>query len=469
MDCAIFPISIRMEDQNDKKEHERQCQMAIQAREERWIAWRYQYASTDIWTERMLTGLREGIKGKKWFSLADKVWREQSLQSAYAKVKKNKGSAGTDKQSITAFGARLHTHVKELHEELKSGRYRRRPIKRIEIPKPDGKKRPLGIPSVRDRVVEASMKAAIEPIFDIEFHPYSFGFRPGFGCKDALQTVRDQLDSGKTWIVDADIQGYFDNIDHELLLRLVEEKISDGRLLGWIEKALETPIFDGLKQWTPEKGSPQGSILSPLLANIYLNGLDWELEKAGITFVRYADDFVLLCESQQQAEAGLELVRNWCTTMKLDLHPEKTHLVDTTTGEGFIFLGYHFRADNHWPSDKARKNLRTKLCPVTKRNNGKSMNKIIEEINPIIQGWFHYFRFCRRWQLNAMDSWIRGRLRSINRRRQKRKGRGRGLDHQRWPNSYFDEHGLFSLVAAHESFCESSKEIPRWKLPELFD
>jgi len=193
----------------------------------------------------------EGIKGKKWFSLADKVWREQSLQSAYAKVKKNKGSAGTDKQSITAFGARLHTHVKELH---------------------------VGIPSVRDRVVEASMKAAIEPIFDIEFHPYSFGFRPGFGCKDALQTVRDQLDSGKTWIVDADI-----NIDHEQLLRLVEEKISDGRLLGWIEKALETPIFDGLDQWTPEKGSPQGSILSPLLANIYLNGLDWELEKAGIT------------------------------------------------------------------------------------------------------------------------------------------------------------------------------------------
>jgi len=459
-----------MDQQITEKENERQCHnLAKQAREARWLDWKYRFASADIWTESMLTGLRKGIKGKKWYSLADKIWSEKSLQTAYAKVKKNKGSAGSDNQSITAFGASLKSNIKQLHDELRNGRYRRRSIKRIEIPKPDGKKRPLGIPCVRDRIVEASIKSAIEPIFDIDFHPNSLGFRPGFGCYDALQFVKDLLDSGKLWIVDADIQGYFDNIDHDILLALVEAKISDGRVLGWIAKALKTAIFYGLDRWTPEKGSPQGSILSPLLANIYLDELDWELERAGISFVRYADDFVLLCESREQAEAGLELVTRWCQTNKLNLHPEKTKLIEATKSEGFDFLGYHFRAGNHWPGDKGRKNLRTKLRPKTKRNNGKTMQKIIEEINPIIRGWFHYFKYCRRWQLEAMDKWIRGRLRSINRRRQKRKGRGRGLDHQRWPNSYFEEHGLFSLEAAHASFCESHEEIPRWRLPDLLN
>jgi RNA-directed DNA polymerase len=352
-----------MDQKINEKENERQCHnLAIQAREARWLDWKYRFASADIWTESMLTGLRKGIKGKKWYSLADKIWSGKSLQNAYAKVKKNKGSAGSDNQSITAFGAKLKSNIKQLHDELRNGRYRRRSIKRTEIPKPDGKKRPLGIPCVRDRVVEASIKSAIEPIFDIDFHPHSYGFRPGPGCKDALQSVRDQLDSGKLWIVDADIQGFFDNIVFDILLARVEEKISDGRVLGWIAKALETPIFDGLDRWTPQKGSPQGSILSPLLANIYLDELDWELERAGISFVRYADDFVLLCESREQAEAGLELVTRWCQTNKLNLHPGKTKLIEATKSDGFDFLGYHFRAGNHWPSDKSRKNRAATAC-----------------------------------------------------------------------------------------------------------
>jgi len=197
----------------------------------------------------------------------------------------------------------------------------------------------------------------------------------------------------------------------------VEGKISDGRLLKWIKDMLKTPVFEGIREWTPEEGSPQGSVLSPLLANLYLDTLDQELEARGIRFVRYADDFVLLCKSQEQAEEGLQCVREWCAANKLRLHPEKTRLLEATAAEGFDFLGYHFRARKHWPSD--------------------------------------YYKFCRRWQLEEMDAWVRMRLRSILRTRRKRKGRGRGADHRRWPNAYFEERELFSMVRAHAAFCES--------------
>ena len=256
-------------------------------------------------------------------------------------------------------------------------------------------------------------------------------------------------------MVDADIQSYFDRIDHEILLSRVEGKISDGRLLKWIKDLLKTPVFEGIREWTPEEGSPQGSVLSPLLANLYLDTLDQELEARGIRFMRYADDFVLLCKSQEQAEEGLQCVREWCAANKLRLHPEKTRLLEATAAEGFDFLGYHFRARKHWPSDKARKNLRRKLRPKLRRTNGRSLERSIELINPILRGWFHYFKFCRRWQLEEMDAWVRMRLRSILRTRRKRKGRGRGADHRRWPNAYFEERELFSMVRAHAAFCES--------------
>ncbi len=264
-------------------------------------------------------------------------------------------------------------------------------------------------------------------------------------------------------MVDADIQGYFDHIDHEILLSHVEAKISDGRVLKWLRDLLKTPIFEDCRYWTPEQGSPQGSVLSPLLANLYLDGLDKELEARGIAFVRYADDFVLLCETRQEAEEGLQCVQEWCAANRLQLHPEKTRLLEVTAKEGFDFLGYHFRAANHWPSEKGRKNLRTKLRPKLKRNNGRSLEKTIELINPVLRGWFHYFKYCRRWQLEAVDQWVRMRLRSILRSRRKRKGRGRGADHQRWPNAHFEERGLFSLVKAHESFCESHEVLPVWQ------
>ena len=331
------------------------------------------------------------------------------------------------------------------------------------IPKDDGGERPIGISAVRDRVVETAIKMAVEPIFDVDFSPHSHGFRPGKGCQSALGAVRQQLDSGKVWVVDADIQGFFDHLEFDVLLSRVEEKISDGRVLKWLKDLLKTPIFDGLREWTPKEGSPQGSVLSPLLANLYLDPLDKELEARGIRLVRYADDFVLLCGSRKQAEDGLQCVRDWCAANGLQLHPEKTRLLEVTAKEGFDFLGYHFRAGNHWPGEKGRKNLRQKLRPKLKRNNGRSLEKTIELINPVLRGWFHYFKYCRRWQLVVVDQWVRMRLRSILRVRRKRKGRGRGKDHQRWPNAYFEERGLFSLVRAHASFCESQAVLPNWQ------
>jgi RNA-directed DNA polymerase len=312
-------------------------------------------------------------------------------------------------------------------------------------------------------VVETAIRMVIEPIFDVDFSPHSHGFRPGYGCQSALGAVRQTLDSGHVWVVDADIRGFFDHLDHSILLSRVEEKISDGRVLKWLEDLLKTPIFEDCREWTPEQGSPQGSVLSPLLANLYLDSLDKELEARGIRLVRYADDFVLLCESRQQAEDGLQCVQDWCAANGLELHPEKTRLLEVTAKEGFDFLGYHFRAGNHWPRDKARKNLRQKLRPKLKRTNGRSMEKTIEAINPVLRGWFHYFKYCRRWQLKQMDQWVRMRLRSTLRARRKRKGRGRGADHQRWPNAYFEERGLFSMVKAHESFCESHEVLPVWQ------
>jgi RNA-directed DNA polymerase len=434
-----------------------------QAREERWEEWRLLHASPEVWTTRMLAGLHKGIKGNKWFSLADKVWRVSTLQAAFDRVKKNQGSAGSDGQTIAAFGANLEANCAKLSEELQSGRYQRQPVKRIMIQKTGGGERPLGIPAVRDRVVETAIRMVIEPIFDVDFSVHSHGFRPGRGCRSALSAVHHQLDSGKLWVVDADIRSYFDQIDHEILLSHVEAKISDGRVLKWLRDLLKTPIFEEYRSWTPEEGSPQGSVLSPLLANLYLDGLDKELEARGIAFARYADDFVLLCETRQEAEDGLQCVQEWCAANGLQLHPEKTRLLEVTAKEGFDFLGYHFRAANHWPSEKGRKNLRTKLRPKLKRNNGRSLEKTIELINPVLRGWFHYFKYCRRWQLEAVDQWVRMRLRSILRRRRKRKGRGRGADHQRWPNAHFEERGLFSLVKAHESFCKSHEVLPIWQ------
>jgi RNA-directed DNA polymerase len=257
------------------------------------------------------------------------------------------------------------------------------------------------------------------------------------------------LKEGNYWVVDADIKGYFDSIPHDKLMEKVGNKISDGRVLELIESYLKAGVMETGKGWeaTPE-GTPQGGVISPLLANIYLNDLDWELAHAGLHMVRYADDFVVLCRTETEAHGALELIKRWMDQAQLRLHPEKTKIVDATQKGGFDFLGYHFERGQKWPRKKSQQRLKEKLRAYTRRNNGQSLDSIISQINPILRGWYNYFRYSKLNALQSIDGWVRGRLRSILRRRSKRKGRGRGKDHQRWRNRFFDEAGLFNLTAA---------------------
>lgn len=419
---------------------------------------RAQWAWTErcVWTNRMLTTLETGVKGGKWFSLVDKVWREDNLRAAFERVAANKGSAGVDHVGVTTYASRLDVEIAKLAEELQAGTYRPLPLKRVYINKPgSSEKRPLGIPVVRDRTVHGAVKQVVEPIFEAGFAANSYGFRPGLGCKDALRSVQRLLDDGWTQVVDVDIKSFFDTIDHDLLMKQIETRISDGRLLDLMRLFLKQGILDGSEHWEPEEGTPQGGVISPLLANIYLNPLDWQLLKGGYQSARYADDMVILCRTAAEADAALSLVRQWMEGMRLTLHPEKTRIVDVTQpGAHFDFLGYRFKrtAANkrliRVPRPKSLRKLREGLCPTTKRCNGYSLDEIIRRINAKLRGWFEYFKHAHRTEMRDVDGWVRMRLRSILRKRSKRKGRGRGSDHQRWPNTYFTEHGLFSCVAA---------------------
>ena len=253
----------------------------------------------------------------------DKVWREDNLRAAFKRVAANDGSAGVDHVSVEAYGERLELEIAALAEELRTGTYRTQPLKRVYINKPgSSEKRPLGIPTVRDRTVHGAVKRVVEPIFEAVFAANSRGFRPNMGCKDALR------------VVDVDIRKFFDTLDRELLMKQIEVLISDGRLLDLIRLILKQGVLDGAEQWEPDAGTPQGGVISPLLANIYLNPLDWLLLKSGYQSVRYADDMVILCRSAAEADAALSLVRQWMEEVRLTLHPEKTRIVDMTQAEG---------------------------------------------------------------------------------------------------------------------------------------
>jgi RNA-directed DNA polymerase len=325
------------------------------------------------------------------------------------------------------------------------------------IPKPGGKeKRPLGIPSVRDRVVQTALRNVLEPIFERQFAQHSYGFRPNRGCKDALRRVQQLLNEGYVHVVDADLKSYFDTIPHEPLMALIETRISDGRVLDLIRAYLEQDVMDGMERWHPESGSPQGAVISPLLSNIYLNPLDHHMEQAGYEMVRYADDFVILCRSAREAFKALEQVQKWVEATGLTLHPDKTRIIDATQQGGFDFLGYHFERGYRWPSKKSIKKLRDAVRPKTKRTNGRSLECIIAGINPILRGWFEYFKHSHPNTFLSIDGWVRMRLRSILRKRHRKKGRGRGNDHQRWTNAYFAQRGYFSMKDTHNMLSQSS-------------
>ena len=386
----------------------------------------WSWVETSIWTERMLAALDNGVKGSKWFSLIDKVARVDTLHSAWEKVARNRGAAGVDGQSAEKFARRAETYLKELEDSLRQGDYRPQPVKRVDIPKGPGQTRPLGIPAVKDRIVQTALKRVIEPIFERDFHDGSYGFRPGRGCKAALREVDKQLKDGLTHVVDADLKSYFDSIPHERLMELVEERISDGRILDLIRAYLTQDVMKGLERWTPTAGTPQGAVISPLLANLYLHPLDHLMAAKGHRMVRYADDFVVLCRTAEEASQALAEVRAWVEESGLTLHPDKTRLGECReAGQGFDFLGYHFHGKDRWPRQKSAKKLRDAIRAHTRRANGESLATIITRINPILRGWYEYFKHSKTNTFPGVDGWVRMRLRSILRKRAHRRGRGR--------------------------------------------
>ena len=313
---------------------------------------------------------------------------------------------------------------------------------------------------MRDRVVQTALRAVLEPIFEREFAAQSYGFRPKRSCKDALARVQELLTQGCRWVVDADLKSYFDTIPHEALMARVRERVADGRVLELIEAFLKAHIMDGLNHWEPEAGSPQGAVISPLMSNIYLNPLDHCMAQAGFQMVRYADDFVILCRSKEEAERALAEVRQWTAQAGLQLHPLKTRIVDTTPrehglGEGFDFLGFHFCGEHKWPRKKSQAKLKDTVRQHTPRCNGQSLQAIITGLNPVLRGWFNYFRASAKTPLMRLDGWVRLRLRSILRRRHKHHGPGRGWSNIQWPNAYFRELGLFSLREAQQKYYQS--------------
>jgi RNA-directed DNA polymerase len=299
----------------------------------------------------------------------------------------------------------------------------------------------------------------IEPIFEREFATQSYGFRPGKGCKDALRRVDELLRSGKHWVLDADLKSYFDTIPHERLMERVAEKVADGKVLSLIEGMLQAGVMDTVEGWQATKqGSPQGAVISPLLSNIYLNGLDWKMARRGFEMVRYADDFVVLSANQQEAQKALEEISHWVEENGLKLHPTKTRIVDASQRGGFDFLGYHFERGKKWPRKKSLDKLEDAVRSKTRRNNGRCMRAICADLNRTLKGWYVYFQHSVPHVLESIDGYVRGRLRSILRRRMKRKGRAKGKDQCRWPNTYFSAVGLFSLRQAHTAACRSSRK-----------
>lgn len=416
----------------------------------------WRWVEVAVWTVRMLTTLIQGVGGGKWFRLFDKVFSERNLFAAFQQVASKDGAAGVDHVSVTQFERMLPESLWEVSDQLKSGTYQPQSIRRVHIPKPGtNETRPLGIPTVRDRMVQAAVVNVIEPIFERDFAEHSYGFRPGRGCKDALRRVDQLLKAGHVHIVDADLKGYFDSIPHDRLMNRVKEKVADGSLLSLIESFLKAKILDGLEEWSPTTGAPQGAVLSPLLSNIYLDPLDHLVARSGFEMVRYADDFVILCRTPEEASRALELVRDWVAENGLVLHPTKTKVVDAVI-DGFDFLGYHFEGGTRRPREKSLEKLKETIRAKTKRTNGDSLAMVITSLNRTLRGWFEYFKHSQRRTFRRIDGMIRRRLRSLLNHRAGRRRHGDGLANIRMPNAFFADVGLFSLERAHTLARQSS-------------
>lgn len=384
-------------------------------------------------------GLRVGemsSKKRKWYSLMDKVWSYPNLEQAFRDVKKNRGSHGVDNVTIKEYENDLEHNLRVLQESLQDKTFRAKPVRRVYIPKADGTKRPLGIPTVGDRVLQAAVKRQLEPIYEQKFLSCSYGFRPGRSAHMAIEQIRKDLMDGYTFVIDADIKTYFDAIPHQKLIELIREEMVDGSVLALILQFLKSGILEDGIVHESYSGSPQGGVISPLLANIYLHPLDELMVSRGHRITRYADDFVICCKSRKGAERVLATVKKLLDRdLGLVVHPSKTKIVDNMI-EPFTFLGYTFQKGYfHKPSDKAVPKFKEKIKDITKRNLTVNMEEFIKlRLNPVIRGWGRYYGigFCSKLFQN-LDSWIRRRLRMIQLRTwRKRKKLHKELRKRNW-------------------------------------
>lgn len=429
------------------------------------------WAERAVWTDRMLECLRRGgPEGGRWYSLHDKVFAERTLLAGFARVARNGGAPGVDGMTVAQFDENLGTEIRRLRQAWESGTYRPQPIRRTWIPKPGtNEQRPLGIPTVRDRVVQAALMAVLEPIFDVGFSEHSHGFRPGRSAHGALDAVLGHITEGRVFVVDADLKGYFDSIPHERLLALVAQKVTDGRILELIGAFLRAGIMENGATTEPRAGTPQGGVISPLLANLYLDELDQLMADSGVAMERYADDFVMCCRTQAEADEVVTRVQAWTAQAGLTLHPTKTRIVDLgQAGNHVDFLGFRLeRGTDKTGTPRIIRKVRPKsldrikdvLRGRTLRTNGESLTTIVARLNPILRGWFAYFRSVVRSTHAQWDKLIRRRLRALLCKRHgwEMPSWGRGWHQRKWPKAFFAQLGLFSLEAASAGYYQAHR------------
>ena len=384
--------------------------------------------------------VRKGRKEKKkWHSLIDKVWNWKNLNEAWGKVKQNRGAGGIDEVSIEEFERNLEQNLNEIQRLLRQDRYKPNPVKRVYIPKPDGKQRPLGIPTIRDRVVQQALKNVIEPIFEAEFRDSSFGYRPGKSAKQAIEQIETVRDEGHEWVVDADIKAFFDTVNHEKLIDAVAERISDGRVLRLIRAFLEANVMEeGQERAKNIIGTPQGGVISPLLANIYLHYFDERMAELGYEVVRYADDFLVLCGSEEEAEEAISHVKEILEELELTLHPQKTKIKNFS--EGIDFLGFTVYVSHKVPQKEAVRKYKEAVRRATRRNLPINLEMVIQGLNPVVIGWGNYFKIANvNWLYKGLDGWTRMRLRAFKEKRKSYNSNRRIL------NAFLRNLGLKSL------------------------
>ncbi|MDC3424048.1 group II intron reverse transcriptase/maturase [Aquibacillus sp. 3ASR75-11] len=377
---------------------------------------------------------------RKYYSIIDKVYRMDNLYEAWNAVKANKGSAGVDGETILWFETQLNQNLLEIQRLLKEGRYQPQPVLRHYIPKDNGKKRPLGIPTVRDRIVQQAVRQMIEPLFDRDFYPHSYGFRKGHSQHQALDIVRRAKKSGYEYVVDLDIQSYFDNIPHELLMKKIKDKVTDGKVLDLIEMWLKAGVLEDDQFHYTNMSSTQGGVISPLLANIYLDEFDWEMNEEGFPVVRFADDAIIFCKTQNNAKRAYKVAKQILEQkLQLTMHPIKTKIVHFD--EGFRFLGFDFWKDYMvLPEDRIRK-YKEKIRNLSRRQQGKSLIEMIQKLNEVIRGFSNYFMVGNvKSKFKRLDEWIRMRVRAYMRKKRSMES------NWRIPNKALAQAGLVSMV-----------------------